>query len=76
MLTWFQSRMSGEKQHVAAPSLIKSFIAGGVGGTCLVLVGHPFDTIKVRVQTSTTNESMGQVFKQIVGKVRFSLFEK
>ena len=30
---------------------IKSFIAGGFGGICVVLSGHPFDTIKVRMQT-------------------------
>lgn len=29
-----------------------SFCAGGVGGVCLVLTGHPFDTIKVRIQTA------------------------
>ena len=32
----------------AEPSLTKTFIAGGVGGACVVLVGHPLDTIKVR----------------------------
>ncbi|CEF59605.1 Mitochondrial carnitine/acylcarnitine carrier protein [Strongyloides ratti] len=32
-------------------SPIKSFIAGAVGGTCTVFVGHPFDTVKVRLQT-------------------------
>jgi len=26
-------------------------IAGGAGGACLVLVGHPLDTIKVKIQT-------------------------
>ncbi|KAJ1928255.1 carnitine transporter [Tieghemiomyces parasiticus] len=31
----------------------KSFAAGGVGGTCLVLAGHPFDLLKVRLQTFT-----------------------
>jgi solute carrier family 25 carnitine/acylcarnitine transporter 20/29 len=25
----------------------KSFIAGGVGGMCLIIIGHPPDTIKV-----------------------------
>ena len=30
---------------------LKEFIAGGFGGSCLVLVGHPLDTIKVRLQT-------------------------
>jgi len=27
------------------------FLSGGAGGLCLLAVGHPFDTIKVRVQT-------------------------
>ena len=33
------------------PGPLKSFLCGGVGGMCLVLVGHPLDTIKVRIQT-------------------------
>lgn len=33
-------------------SAAKDFLAGGFGGCCLVLVGHPLDTIKVRLQTS------------------------
>eukprot|EP00004_Rigifila_ramosa_P017793 TRINITY_DN4374_c0_g1_i2.p1 TRINITY_DN4374_c0_g1~~TRINITY_DN4374_c0_g1_i2.p1 ORF type:complete len:322 (+),score=58.93 TRINITY_DN4374_c0_g1_i2:42-968(+) len=33
------------------PSLLKTFIAGGAGGASLVLVGHPLDTVKVRIQT-------------------------
>ncbi|KAM8830290.1 mitochondrial carnitine/acylcarnitine carrier protein-like isoform 2-T2 [Synchiropus picturatus] len=32
-------------------SPLKNFMAGGVGGTCLLLAGHPLDTIKVRLQT-------------------------
>ncbi|ELR18132.1 carnitine/acylcarnitine translocase, putative [Acanthamoeba castellanii str. Neff] len=31
--------------------VLKDTIAGGFGGACLVLVGHPLDTIKVRMQT-------------------------
>ncbi|KAN0084831.1 Mitochondrial carrier domain containing protein [Elaphomyces granulatus] len=31
---------------------IRSLIAGGVGGICAVLVGHPFDLVKVRLQTA------------------------
>lgn len=30
---------------------VKEFLAGGFGGCCLVLSGHPLDTIKVRLQT-------------------------
>lgn len=29
----------------------KDFISGGFGGSCLVVTGHPLDTIKVRLQT-------------------------
>ncbi|RWS25729.1 carnitine-acylcarnitine carrier protein-like protein [Leptotrombidium deliense] len=32
-------------------SPLKDFFAGGFGGCCLVVVGHPLDTIKVRLQT-------------------------
>ena len=35
---------SGEEKEI---SLFKSFAAGGFGGMCLVVAGHPFDTIKV-----------------------------
>ena len=36
----------------AASSSIRNFVAGGVGGVCAVLVGHPFDLVKVRLQTA------------------------
>ena len=36
----------------ATRSSTRSFAAGGVGGVCAVLVGHPFDLVKVRLQTS------------------------
>ncbi|XP_076468851.1 mitochondrial carnitine/acylcarnitine carrier protein-like [Babylonia areolata] len=29
----------------------KDFVAGGIGGVCCVVAGHPLDTIKVRLQT-------------------------
>uniref|UniRef100_A0A8C4NBR3 Mitochondrial carnitine/acylcarnitine carrier protein n=1 Tax=Eptatretus burgeri TaxID=7764 RepID=A0A8C4NBR3_EPTBU len=35
----------------ATISPLKNFFAGGFGGVCLVLAGHPLDTIKVRLQT-------------------------
>ncbi|KAI4100889.1 MAG: hypothetical protein L6R37_005204 [Teloschistes peruensis] len=31
---------------------LRSFAAGGVGGICAVVVGHPFDLVKVRLQTA------------------------
>ncbi|CAF1318121.1 unnamed protein product [Adineta ricciae] len=39
------------KATVKKVNPIKDFIAGGVGGACLVITGHPLDTIKVRLQT-------------------------
>lgn len=29
-------------------SPLKNLLAGGFGGVCLVFVGHPLDTVKVR----------------------------
>ena len=34
---------------VAETSPLKGFVAGGFGGICVVLSGHPLDTIKVRI---------------------------
>ncbi|XP_070558942.1 mitochondrial carnitine/acylcarnitine carrier protein-like [Ptychodera flava] len=36
---------------MAEISPAKNFLAGGFGGVCLVVTGHPLDTIKVRLQT-------------------------
>ncbi|OTA95336.1 hypothetical protein M434DRAFT_393913 [Hypoxylon sp. CO27-5] len=33
-------------------SQARSFAAGGFGGVCAVIVGHPFDLVKVRLQTA------------------------
>ncbi|KAI2626797.1 mitochondrial carrier domain-containing protein [Xylaria nigripes] len=43
------------KKAAAASSLasqLRSFAAGGFGGVCAVVVGHPFDLVKVRMQTA------------------------
>lgn len=45
------------KEEVAAAtkstlSGLRSLAAGGVGGVCAVVVGHPFDLVKVRLQTA------------------------
>ena len=36
----------------SALSGLRSLAAGGVGGFCAVIVGHPFDLVKVRMQTA------------------------
>lgn len=33
-------------------SQLRSLAAGGFGGVCAVVVGHPFDLVKVRLQTA------------------------
>jgi solute carrier family 25 carnitine/acylcarnitine transporter 20/29 len=39
-------------------SFFHDFIAGGIAGSASVVVGHPMDTLKVRMQTSTGGSSM------------------
>ena len=46
-------------EHAATPApkselvtQLRSFAAGGFGGVCAVVVGHPFDLVKVRLQTA------------------------
>lgn len=45
-------------------SQLDSFVSGGFGGICLVLVGQPFDLVKVKVQTEDT--SVLRVVKDIL----------
>ena len=41
-----------QKASNSIVSSAKSFVSGGVGGVCAILVGHPFDLIKTRLQTA------------------------
>jgi len=51
--------------RASAESALKSFLSGGVGGVCVVLVGHPLDLIKVceecvaRIRPRRTTRSSG-----------------
>ena len=42
-------------------TFFQDFIAGGVAGSASVIVGHPFDTIKVRIQTAAASNSKGML---------------
>ncbi|KAI5825587.1 mitochondrial carrier [Schizophyllum commune Tattone D] len=53
--------MSTETAKRATAEQIKAFIAGGVGGVCAVLVGHPFDLTKTRLQTAPEGTYKGAV---------------
>lgn len=48
--------MATSNEQKALLTSVKQLIAGGMGGICLVLAGHPMDTIKVRIQTMHTPE--------------------
>ena len=43
--------MSNNRSQKKKIDPLKNFLAGGVGGICVVFIGHPPDTIKVRLQT-------------------------
>jgi solute carrier family 25 carnitine/acylcarnitine transporter 20/29 len=45
---------------------LKSFISGAIGGFSLVFAAHPFDLIKVRMQTIQSNGSTFSAAKNIV----------
>lgn len=47
------SDSSGDSGSSSFRSSLKSFLSGGIGGVAAVLVGHPLDLIKVRMQTGT-----------------------
>ncbi|KEF60499.1 solute carrier family 25, member 46 [Exophiala aquamarina CBS 119918] len=49
-----------EKAKGAASGL-RSLAAGGVGGICAVVVGHPFDLVKVRLQTAEKGVYTGAI---------------
>lgn len=50
-----------QQQKVSAAENIKAFIAGGFGGVSAVLVGHPFDLTKTRLQTAAPGTYTGAV---------------
>jgi solute carrier family 25 carnitine/acylcarnitine transporter 20/29 len=59
--------MSDDSSEIEASSSkqtqnpIKSFLSGGFGGVSCVLVGHPFDLTKTRLQTAPPGTYTGAV---------------
>lgn len=47
-----QVKETAKQEVKKAASGLRSLVAGGVGGVCAVVVGHPFDLVKVRLQTA------------------------
>ncbi|KAK7468731.1 carnitine transporter [Stygiomarasmius scandens] len=48
-------------QSSATAENIKAFTSGGFGGVCAVLVGHPFDLTKTRLQTAAPGTYNGAI---------------
>jgi len=62
---------SNEKSKPKGVSAVRSFLSGGVGGLCAVLVGHPFDLVKVRIQTASS--TAGSPTPSVFGMLRKTL---
>jgi solute carrier family 25 (mitochondrial carnitine/acylcarnitine transporter), member 20/29 len=58
------------EEYKSDNSQVKSFLSGGFGGVCAVLVGHPFDLIKTRLQTAPDGAYTGgiDVVKKTIAK--------
>lgn len=50
-----------QKATSSTASSAKAFISGGFGGVCAVIVGHPFDLIKTRLQTAQPGTYKGAI---------------
>ncbi|KAK6458863.1 mitochondrial carnitine carrier [Scheffersomyces xylosifermentans] len=53
---------------------VKSFASGGFGGICAVLTGHPFDLVKVRLQTGMYQSAVQCVKQTVVKDGLFGLY--
>ena len=58
------------KQQKSDTDPVKSFLSGGFGGAMAVLVGHPFDLTKTRLQTAAAGTYTGglDVVRQTLAK--------
>ncbi|TFK77248.1 carnitine/acyl carnitine carrier [Pluteus cervinus] len=52
---------TADSSRNSAAENVKSFVAGGFGGVSAVLVGHPFDLIKTRLQTAPPGTYTGAI---------------
>ena len=65
-----KKQLKADAAEVKTKSLqgLRSLAAGGFGGVCAVVVGHPFDLVKVRLQTAERG-----VYKSAIDVVRKSV---
>ncbi len=55
------SNLSTTAEDEQEVSFFHDFIAGGVAGSASIVVGHPMDTLKVRMQTAKGNPSISSL---------------
>ena len=55
---------------------LKSVLAGTIGGCAGLIVSHPFDTVKVRLQSSSSNRNTLEVIRSILKKEKVTGFYK
>lgn len=53
--------MTGTVEEEQEVSFFHDFIAGGIAGSASIVVGHPMDTLKVRMQTAKGNPSIASL---------------
>jgi len=63
-----------QKRSSVTAGSARDLLAGGIGGIAGVLVGHPFDTIKVRQQTESAVRNVGTTTKADARRGAVSLF--
>jgi solute carrier family 25 carnitine/acylcarnitine transporter 20/29 len=66
-----ESVKEGTKQATSdLQQSLRAFVSGGVGGVCAVLTGHPFDLVKVNLQTAEKGVYSGamDVVRKIIAK--------
>jgi len=58
-----KAELKADVEVAAAKSFagLRSLAAGGFGGICAVIVGHPFDLVKVRLQTAEAGVYKGAI---------------
>lgn len=68
------------KKQTRSTSGVKNFLAGGFGGVCCVVSGHPLDTIKVNFYESILNRTTFDVtwnhwkIRKFAGEIPRELF--
>lgn len=70
MSTKSETTIASSPAPPASLSVVKELIAGTVGGTAQILVGHPFDTVKVKLQSMKPTPGKPPLYTGAIDVVR------